>query len=201
MPRRKTKRTTSYKSTHTPSSSSSYSYSTNAKGQRSSKATSKSYSPSTTSTTRTSTSETKTGRNFNVKLPSPSGNAQLVLVIGLILFAFAEWGNVVTPLASTIWSGKANNINWRGSLGMLVMILVMVLLSAANDEIAGLMLITEFGMSAVLIIKNPSALNSFFSWFNSSPSTSGSSSGSASKSAAGTGHGGPAAPGQAPSAP
>lgn len=201
MPRRKTKRTTSYKSTHTPSGYSTSSTSTSAKGKTSTRTSSRTYTPSSTSTTRTVTSSTKTGRNVNVKLPKPSGNAQLVLVLGLILFAFAEWGNVVTPLADTIWSGKANNINWRGSLGMLVMILVMVLLSAANDEIAGLMLITEFGMAAVLLIKNPSALNSFFSWFNASPSTSGSSSGSASKSAAGTGHGGPAAPGQAPSAP
>lgn len=121
---------------------------------------------SNVSTMRESTSTYRS--HYRPSLPSPSGSAQGVLVLGLVIFLFASWKDVGSPMVQSIWNKQPNNIQWGPWLGMLVMLLIMFGLASISDDMAGLMIIFEVGFALVLVIMNPTnVITNFFGLFTS----------------------------------
>jgi len=108
---------------------------------------------------------------------SPAGgSAQVVLVLVVLMLVIAEWNIIITPFASTVWSGTATTINWKSGLGLAVFGLIIVFMASINDDLAGLMMIVVLGMLAVYMVENKGgAFTTFFTWLQAPASSSSSS--------------------------
>lgn len=181
MPRRRARghssRTTTRRSGSATKGGTKYNY-TKPKGGGTPQVSSVSHTPGTSDMTTTTESEfTPQGQG----LPGINGSAQVVLVLGIILFAMTNWTPVVVPLAGLVWNGKPSHpVNWKGSLGMLIALGVMVFLASISEVLGGLMLVFMLGFFMVYLIENNTSngLSNLFKWLsnNSSSSTSGTTS-------------------------
>lgn len=84
------------------------------------------------------------------------GSAQIVLVLGVVLFIMVKYNDVIKPLILLTWDGKSDPIDWKGSLGIIIMLTVMVFLASISDDIGGLMLVFMLGFFMVYLIEGSS---------------------------------------------
>jgi hypothetical protein len=95
-----------------------------------------------------------------------SGNASVVMILSLILFLFAFWKQIGSPLWETIFTGKPNKIQGQQlqiMLGGVVFIVVLTAL-ASFAETAGVATVTIVGLWGVYLVMNGKQFVAVLNW-------------------------------------
>lgn len=146
--------------------------------------------PSTKSSVTTSKYKLKKlGGPKMVTLKPITGNASFVMIAATVLYLFAFWQQIGSPIWNSIWTGKPNNISGKELQIMVGGIVFVVVLTgmASFEETSGVATVTVMGLWGVYLVMNGKQFVSVLNWLQGQvPKTTGTNSSSTSTASTGT---------------